>query len=325
MGHPITRRPAAPSPPVLVRSRSGSEKDSISSTINTSQRFTTTTTTTRSKSTTKSRSSSQRFSTRISESKDSSGDRESDGFVRFLQRGTSPRNSPATNKMPKSTSTTSPSAWALSPGRSLYNNMFPPEKLPAVSGDRGKVKGVSGVLKFFKQKKVSPVLEDEYHRFRVLHNRLMQWKFVNAKAEATMSSVKTVAEDRLFHVWLRIPNVRSVIVENRIEIQKMKHHMKLCGIIHRQMSLLNNWDKIESKNCEAVSRITRKVSALSLIMPLVDDAKVEKNLYLLTELTTTLQHQDEILGDIEEIITMLAPPFAWERSLRVQLIQLVKE
>lgn len=76
--------------------------------------------------------------------------------------------------------------------------MFPPE-LPAVtSGEREKTKGgagaVSGVLKYFRQKKVSPVQEEEYHRFRVLHNRLLQWRFANARAEAAMASTRIVAE-----------------------------------------------------------------------------------------------------------------------------------
>ncbi|WCJ36461.1 hypothetical protein M5689_017659 [Euphorbia peplus] len=354
MGNPLTRRP--PSPPRLLRSRSGSEKNSVGPTMFTSQRFSSS----RARSTSKSRNTSQRFTTANQENQDSSLEfnNKSDGFVRFSRRGTSPGNSPVvtTSKMSKSTAT-SPSAWALSPGRSLFNNMLPPEKVPVpvVGGERGnKVKGVSGVLKFFKQKKVSPAGEEEYHKFRVLHNRVMQWRFVNAKAEATMSSMTTLAEDRLFHVWLRILNVRSVILENRIEIQRTKHDMKLFRIIHLQMSLLNNWDRIKSKNCEAVSRISRKVLALSNTMPLVEDAKgdvesiykamstatelmgdivatitnflsqVEKTLYLLTELTTTLQHQEENLAKMEEIVTFVALLLAWEKSVRVQLIQLVK-
>lgn len=54
--------------------------------------------------------------------------------------------------------------------------------------------GVSGVLKYFKQKKVSTLQEEEFHRFRVMHNRLLQWRFANARAEASMTGVKRVAE-----------------------------------------------------------------------------------------------------------------------------------
>lgn len=194
MQYPLTRRhPRTPTPqsPCLVRSRSGAENSSTS--MNTSQRFSS-----RSKSTTRSRNipieENINLSSTMHKKYANQDNCSRDGFVRFLQRG-SPRDSPAT-KRPNSASRSS-SAWALSPGRSLFN-MFPPE-LPAVtSGEREKTKGgagaVSGVLKYFRQKKVSPVQEEEYHRFRVLHNRLLQWRFANARAEAAMASTRIVAE-----------------------------------------------------------------------------------------------------------------------------------
>ena len=54
--------------------------------------------------------------------------------------------------------------------------------------------GVTKVLKYFKQRKVSSVQEEEYHRFRILHNTLLQWRFINARAEVAMANVKNIAE-----------------------------------------------------------------------------------------------------------------------------------
>lgn len=54
--------------------------------------------------------------------------------------------------------------------------------------------GVTGFFNYFRQKKVSPAQEEEYHRFRVLHNRLLQYRFANARAEAAMASLKNAAE-----------------------------------------------------------------------------------------------------------------------------------
>ncbi|KAK0595331.1 hypothetical protein LWI29_005656 [Acer saccharum] len=129
-----------------------------------------------------------------------------DGFVRFLQRGSGPRSSTTTpvsaaknnNKVTKSV-TNSPSAWALSPGRTSLC-MVAPES-PSVTSRAVKVKsssggggGVSGILKYFRQKKVSPIQEEEYRNFRVVHNRLVQYRFANARAEATMASLNNVAQ-----------------------------------------------------------------------------------------------------------------------------------
>ncbi|KAG6390819.1 hypothetical protein SASPL_148564 [Salvia splendens] len=56
---------------------------------------------------------------------------------------------------------TSPSAWASSPGR---------------------------------QKKVSPLLEEEYHQYRLMYNRLLQWRFANARAESSLATVNRAAQ-----------------------------------------------------------------------------------------------------------------------------------
>ncbi|KAJ6712235.1 AUGMIN FAMILY MEMBER [Salix purpurea] len=256
-----------------------------------------------------------------SQQKESGG---KDGFAKFLHRSNaSSRSNSAAIKRPKSSSGSSQSAWALSPGRSP---VFPtPESSPGIGGDkRGKVKGNGGggvgamnsVLRYFKQKKVNPIQEEEYHRFRVLYNRLLQWRFVNARADSSMSYVKTVAE-----------------------------------IMNPQMKLLNEWGKLEGKNLEAVGRLTRKLTALSLKLPLEDDVKgdvesvsiaisnaaqvmdsiegtinkflsqVEKILFLVTELSTTLENQNERLEEMEKAVIVAAKLVAWEKSVRAHLLQ----
>ncbi|XP_050222859.1 QWRF motif-containing protein 7 [Mercurialis annua] len=377
MESPLTRRnPPTPIPsPRLARSRSGSENNSI--TINSSQKFNSERYTSRAKSTTRSSRNTQneentkKPSSKLLQKKSTNNNDDDnrsssgkDGFVRFLQRE-NPRNSHAatTNKMIVKAASKSPSAWALSPGRSTLFNVLPsPELLPFTIGGEEKKKkvksgggAVSGVLKYFKQKKLCSVQEKEYLKFRVLHNRLLQWRFANAKADATMAYMKKIAEERLFHVWLRILNLRNMLLEKRTQMVKLKNEVKLYQIINPQMNLLTEWPKIEKKNCEAVSRVTRKLSAFSVKLPLVEEAKgdvesihkamntalevmngieatitkfffqVEKILYLLTELTTKLEHQKERLGEMAEIVLLVSKLLAWERSVRVQLIQVVEE
>ena len=82
---------------------------------------------------------------------------------------------------------TSPSAWALSPGRS-------PKMELQLQLQPQKTKMGGGVFKYFRQKKVCPIREEEFHRFRVFHNTLVQWRWANARAEAAMAATKIVAE-----------------------------------------------------------------------------------------------------------------------------------
>lgn len=116
------------------------------------------------------------------------------GLVRFLPRSASKREEVPTKRRSGSTS---PSAWALSPGRSLAPAPVVP-KSPASFDEKIMKKegggGMGGVLKYFRQKKVSPLLEEEYHQYRVVYNRLLQWRFANARAEASMAAVNRGAQ-----------------------------------------------------------------------------------------------------------------------------------
>lgn len=207
------------SSPRLVRSKSGSSNNGTpakTKLASSSERFSN-----RLKSTTKSRTSKEeekvnnvKFSLAYNISakpllKQRSQENK-EGFSKlFQQRGNN--YSPATGfgdtKKARSVPT-SPSAWALSPGRSLTSPVTPPlqrlmvGRVDKVQSNGGRKNGVSGILKYFKIKKVSPLQEDEFHRFRILHNRLLQWRFVNDRAEDALISLKTDAEVRKFkYIW----------------------------------------------------------------------------------------------------------------------------
>ncbi|KAG7981747.1 hypothetical protein I3843_04G013300 [Carya illinoinensis] len=269
------------------------------------------------------------------------------GFAKFLQRrSTSSRATSGAAKGAKSV-TNSPSAWAFRGGSPAR---------PESPGFGGKIRvkggGVGGVLKYFKQGKVSPPLEEEFHRFRVLHNRLLQWRFVNARGEAAMASLKRIAEAKLFSIWVRIFKMRKTIVEKKIQMQRLKLEIKSYQIINPQMSLLNEWSRLERKNQESVSRLARKLLGLSVRLPLVQGAKadvvclyevlttamgvmdsieamiakfiskqIETTLYLLTELRSMLEQEDEYLEELEMAVPLLRALLAKEESVQIHLIQ----
>lgn len=78
----------------------------------------------------------------------------------------------------------------------------------------------------------------------------------------------------MFNVWLRISIMRNFTAEKKIEVQKMKHDIKINKIMNSQNCLLREWQRLELKNSEAVGRVARKLSAISLCLPLVDGAEV---------------------------------------------------
>ncbi|KAK3033268.1 hypothetical protein RJ639_033148 [Escallonia herrerae] len=319
-----------PSLPHLQRSKSGTPAISLPEihalTLNSDQRFVH-----RSKSTTKSRTTPDQDKPTIFTKKKPQNN--GDGFVRFLQRSTTSTNTSAekrTRLVP-----TSPSAWAMSPGRRPPSpvNKAPTSKKESAAGGGG---GVNGVLKYFRQKKVSPIQEIDYHRFRLMHNRLLQWRFVNARSESIPATRKIVAENKLINAWARIFMLRNSIVEKKIQMQRLKQEIKLHHIISSQVCLLKEWARLESRNCEAVGRLLTKLSAMSIRLPLAHGAKadlvliydamsaatgvvdnveaiimkfqspVEKTCYLLTELKIIAKQQRECLEELEKWVEFIA-------------------
>ncbi|CAN0902507.1 Probable pectinesterase 29 [Linum grandiflorum] len=245
-----------------------------------------------------------------------------DGLVRFLPRGDSAITGSARSKLRpnynKQTSPLSPSAWALSPGRSTTSYFPTPPPPPPAATDTTKPKrrsssggggGMSGVWKYFKKGSstmAKEVQEECRRKFGVVNGTLVQWKFANAKAKAAEDAMEQAARAKLFHVWISIREKRKRVMQKRMEIQRMKVEEKLSRMMRWQLSLLTEWGKTERKNVEAVSRVSRKLVAVSLTVPLLDDVKLEKNLYLLTELTSSVDHQNDRLEEMEKIVDVLA-------------------
>ncbi|KAL5078375.1 hypothetical protein RYX36_017359 [Vicia faba] len=180
-----------PPSPRLVRSHSNGSVAAITTPERTPRRFSSgekLTNSHRSKSTSKIRNENIEENTKFIDKKKSNS--------KLLQYGVSPDRNGASKK------TTLPSAWALSPGRqSLGSPIWPESPPPKAKGSNdnggGRVgNSVSKVLNYFKQRKVSSMQEEMYHKFKIFHNRLLQWRFINARAEVSMARVKNAAEVR---------------------------------------------------------------------------------------------------------------------------------
>lgn len=78
----------------------------------------------------------------------------------------------------------------------------------------------------------------------------------------------------MFSVWLQIVKLRNVIMEKRILVQRHQLRTKLLDIVNPHICLLEEWMIIEKRNFEALSRMTRKLCAMSVQLPLISGAEV---------------------------------------------------
>ncbi|KAF4372087.1 hypothetical protein F8388_000303, partial [Cannabis sativa] len=197
----------------------------------------------------------------------------------------------------------SSSAWALSPARSLPFAVAaaPPKScsgsVKVKANNKSSSSSSGGVLKYFiRHKKVSRVQEEDFHRFRILHNGLLQWRFVNAKALAAMAATEHIAErgigeredlgdcSRWFEEMEPVLGRRLCRHFDRdqegfgdlgLGDSRVKHEIKLYQILNPQILHLNEWAKLEKRNQESVGKLATKLSAISIQLPLINGAKAD--------------------------------------------------
>ncbi|KAG6591415.1 Protein SNOWY COTYLEDON 3 [Cucurbita argyrosperma subsp. argyrosperma] len=113
------------------------------------------------------------------------------------------------------------------------------------------------------------------HSLRLLHNRLLQWRFVNARADAAHCGLRLNAERSLYNAWLSTTKLRESVRTKRSELQLLKQKLTLTSILSWQMSRLEEWDELDQDFSNSLSGVTEALRASTLRLPVVGAAKAD--------------------------------------------------
>ncbi|KAG8650638.1 hypothetical protein MANES_07G062300v8 [Manihot esculenta] len=72
------------------------------------------------------------------------------------------------------------------------------------------------------------------HMLRLLYNRNLQWRFVNARADASFMLHRLNAEEILWNVWVTISELRHSVILKRIKLLLLRQKLKLTSILKGQ-------------------------------------------------------------------------------------------
>ncbi|XP_073157968.1 QWRF motif-containing protein 3-like isoform X3 [Henckelia pumila] len=180
------------------------------------------------------------------------------------------------------------SKWAMSPGRSgspTAESVSSPK--PPTSPSRGKG-GVGNILtmgiELLKGKKSSststassplgPGSAEIAQELRLLHNRLVQWRYANARAEDVAGNVVSYAERDFLYAWNSIDKLQHSVVQKKLQLQSERLEFKFNYILTSHMKQLQRWGNMEREHLSAVTRTKESLHAVVCRIPLVDGAKV---------------------------------------------------
>ncbi|XP_031481639.1 AUGMIN subunit 8-like [Nymphaea colorata] len=192
------------------------------------------------------------------------------------ERSSSNPRSSRTQSLPaspnKSLVTSSPSRGFISPSRVRSGTS------PSTNTIASRTSNSSSILNFMvdvrRGKKGLNQLEDAHH-LRLLHNRYLQWRFVNARADAALAIQHVAAEDLLHNVYMTTSGLRHCVTLKRIKVQQLRRDISFYLILKEQIPYLDEWALTEKEHSSSLSAAIEALEASTIRLPITDGAKAD--------------------------------------------------
>ncbi|EOA30463.1 hypothetical protein CARUB_v10013588mg [Capsella rubella] len=223
------------------------------------------------------------------------------------------------------------SQWALSPGRSLDTQTVtvPSSKLKP---PRGKSVGklINLGFDFFRSKnKSSPFTSplkpktcdtESVHQLKLMNNRLVQWRYVNAKAYAANNSLAFLEKKQILCAWDTLTKLKHLVLQERIKLQKEKLEMKLNYVLLSQVKHLEAWEDMEIQHLSALSMTRESLHSVLSRLPLKEGAKVN-----IESAVTLFKTAEAVTDAIISTLNSYAPTMEFIVPLASQLAEVAAQ
>ncbi|XP_076928576.1 QWRF motif-containing protein 2-like [Bidens hawaiensis] len=148
----------------------------------------------------------------------------------------------------------------------------------SVSGIDNNVSEMPSVLSFavdVRRGKVSGNLFLDAHVLRLLYNRLLQWRFVNARNEDIVLKQKFSIEENLWNAWITISDLRDSVTRKRHRLQLLRQKLKLASLLKAQKGFLEDWGYLDKNHSISLLGAIEALKASTLRLPVTAGAKVD--------------------------------------------------
>ncbi|WJZ88257.1 hypothetical protein VitviT2T_007576 [Vitis vinifera] len=174
-----------------------------------------------------------------------------------------------------------------------------------------------------KGRKVSGHQED-VHSLKLLHNHYLQWRFANAKAEATMQAQRRETEKALYSLGVKISDLYELVKGKRIELGLLQRTNILVTILEAQMPFLDEWSILEGDYSVSLSEAIQALVNASLQLPIngnirADIREVNEALYSATKMMEIIISNVQMFmpkaEEMDNLVSELARVTGGERTL----------
>ncbi|KAK8484190.1 hypothetical protein V6N13_080566 [Hibiscus sabdariffa] len=187
---------------------------------------------------------------------------------------------------------------------------------------------------------------------RLLYNRYLQWRFANAKADATFMTQKLSAEKYLWSARVATSDLRHSVMLKRLKLLLLRQKLKLTNILKGQIAYLEAWALLERDHFSSLIGATEALKASTLRLPIIGTAiadiqnlknavssagvvmqaitssictlssKVEEMNSLVSKLESETTKERVLLEQCKDFLSAIAAIQVKDCSLRTHIIQL---
>ncbi|KAK9163683.1 hypothetical protein Syun_004585 [Stephania yunnanensis] len=247
----------------------------------------------------------------------------------------------------------SPSKFIVSTTSSPSRGMSSPSRVRnSISGPVASQLGnMPSLLSFAGKGKLGENRIVDAHLLRILYNRHLQWRFVNARADTAMLVQRLTAEKNLYDAWVTMSELRDSVTVKRIKLQLMRQNLKITSILRGQITYLEDWGLLDREHSSSLSGAIEALKASTLRLPVVAGAradiqnvkdavgsavnvmqamassicsllsKVEEVNSLVTELANVTRREHDLLYQCKDILSALAAMQVKDCSMRTHILQ----
>lgn len=151
------------------------------------------------------------------------------------------------------------------------------------------------------------------HLLRLLHNRYLQWRFVNARADATFTVQRLNAEQNLWNAWVTISELRHTVTLKRVKLLLLRQKLKLTSILRGQMNYLEEWALFDRDHSSSLLAATEALRASTLRLPVVGKAVAD------------IQNLKDAVGSAVHVMQVMASSICSLSSKMEEMNSLVAE
>ncbi|GFP99604.1 QWRF motif-containing protein 2 [Phtheirospermum japonicum] len=147
------------------------------------------------------------------------------------------------------------------------------------------------------------------HLLRLMYNRHLQWRFVNARTEAVLMVQRRSAEKNLWNAWIAISDLRDTVTKKRHRLQLLRQKLKLASILRGQIALFEDWSSLEKDHSVSLVGAIEALKATTLRLPVVGGAIA--NVQSLKDATGSAV---DVMQAMASSICSLLPISRWRRQ-----------